>query len=144
VLLHELVKPDLSFIMHTANPLTGNRGEALVEVAVGLGEVLASTPVPGTPYRLACDRTTGAVELLSCATFGVALRPGADGGVVQERLDYSRVALSADRDAAPRLGKRLGAVATVLEEGLGQAQDVEGAVAADEIYVVQTRPQQGL
>jgi phosphoglucan,water dikinase len=144
VLLHELVRPDLSFIMHTANPLTGNRGEALVEVAVGLGEVLASSPVPGTPYRLACDRTTGAVELLSCATFSVALRPGADGGVVQDRLDYSRVALSADRDAAPRLGKRLGAVATVLEEGLGRAQDVEGAVAADEVYVVQTRPQQGL
>ena len=47
VLLQELVRPDLSFIMHTINPLTGNRDEALVEAAVGLGEVLASSASAG-------------------------------------------------------------------------------------------------
>jgi phosphoglucan,water dikinase len=144
VLVEEMVTPDLSFIMHTADPVTGDRGEALVELAVGLGEVLASSSVPGTPYRMTCDRATGAVNLTACASFGVALRPGPGGDVVQERLNYSKVPLSADRDAAPPLGKRLAAIAQVLEEGLGRPQDVEGVVAADEVWVVQSRAQQGL
>jgi phosphoglucan,water dikinase len=146
VLLQELVSPDLSFILHTVNPLTGNRAEALAELAVGLGEVLASASVPGVPYRMACDRQTGATRLLTCATFSVALRPSREdgGGVTPERLDYARVPLSTDADAAPRLGGRLAQIAAFLEERLGRPQDVEGACVGDEVYIVQARPQQGL
>jgi hypothetical protein len=115
-----------------------------VELAVGLGEILASANVPGTPYRLVCDRKTGTARLMGCASFSVALRPTSQGGAGQERLDYSRVPLSADRGAAPRLGKRLGALAAFLEQGLGRPQDVEGVCIAEEIHVVQARPQQGL
>jgi phosphoglucan,water dikinase len=143
VLLQELVTPELSFILHTVNPLTGNPDEALVELAVGLGEVLASASVPGAPYRMACDRKSGAVMLSACATFNKALRPGA-GGITRERLDYSTVSLSADPRAARRVGERLARVATFLEERLGRPQDVEGVWARDEIHVVQARPQQGL
>jgi phosphoglucan,water dikinase len=146
VLLQELVAPDLSFILHTVHPLTGNRDEALAELAVGLGEVLASAPVPGVPYRMTCDRRTGAATLTACATFAVALRPAdADaGGVRRETLDYSKVPLSADPAASRRLGERLAKVAAFLEERLGRPQDVEGAWTGDEVHVVQARPQQGL
>ena len=87
---------------------------ALVELAAGLGEILASASIPGTPYRMICDRNTGAVQLLACATFSVALRPAIESGssgLIQEWLDYSRVPLSADPDAAQRLGQRLAAIA---------------------------------
>jgi phosphoglucan,water dikinase len=146
VLVQELVWPDLSFIMHTANPLTGDREEAMVELAVGLGETLASSRSPGTPYRLLCHRKTGAVRLHCCSTFSVALRPslGPGAAIVQERLDYSRIALSADPDAGQRLGKRLAQIATFLEERLGRPQDVEGVCVGEEIHLVQARPQQGL
>jgi phosphoglucan,water dikinase len=145
VLLQELVVPDLSFILHTANPLTGSREEALAELAVGLGEALASASLPGEPYRMVCRRAGGEAGLSACSTFSVALRPSSDGaGVVRQRLDYSRVALSSDRDAAPRLGSRLASTAALLEEGLGGPQDVEGVCAGQEVFVVQARPQQGL
>ncbi len=146
VLLQELVSPDLSFIMHTVNPLTGAREEALVELAVGLGETLASSSVPGTPYRLACHRKTSAVSLLSCSSFSIALRPApaAASGIVQERLDYSRIALSTDAAFSARLGKRLAQIAVFLEERLGLPQDVEGVWMGDTVHLVQTRPQQGL
>ncbi len=144
VLLQELVTPDLSFILHTADPLTGRRDEALAELAVGLGEVLASAAQPGTPYRLTCHRQNGSARLLACATFSFALRPGQGRGAVPERLDYSRVPLSADPVAAEQLGKRLAAVASFLEEKLGRPQDVEGVVSGEMIHVVQARPQQGL
>ena len=64
--------------------------------------------------------------------------------IVQERLDYSRIALSADPDAGQRLGKRLAQIATFLEERLGRPQDVEGVCVGEEIHLVQARPQQGL
>lgn len=146
VLVQELVAPDLSFIMHTTNPLSGNRSEALAELAVGLGETLASAALAGAPYRLLCPRPVGGGELLACATFGAALRSApADGAAaLSERLDYSKVPLSADRNAARRLGERLAAVAAFLEEKLGRPQDVEGVCVGEAIYLVQSRPQQGL
>ncbi len=145
VLVQELLTPELSFILHTVNPLTGNHEEAVAEIAMGLGEVLASSPFPGTPYRLVCHRASGAAQLLRCASFSFALRPAPErGGVEQERLDYSRIALSADAGAAPQLGRRLAAIAGFLEERLGRPQDVEGGFVAGEAFVVQARPQQGL
>ncbi|MFO0926221.1 MAG: PEP/pyruvate-binding domain-containing protein [Gemmataceae bacterium] len=147
VLVQELVTPDLSFILHTTNPLTGDRAEALAELAVGLGETLASAALPGTPYRLLARRPAGGGELRACATFSLALRPAADdgtGAVRAERLDYSRIPLSADPTAARSLGERLAAIATYLEERLGRPQDVEGVCVGEEIFVVQSRPQQGL
>jgi phosphoglucan,water dikinase len=147
VLLQELVTPDLSFIMHTVNPLTGSRDEALVELAVGLGEGLASSCLPGTPYRLVCDRKTGGASLSTCANFSVALRPAfrSDApGLIQERLDYSKVPLSSDPGIAEQFGKRLADIAGFLEEKLGGPQDVEGVCVGEDIYIVQARPQQGL
>ncbi len=147
VLLQELVTPDLSFIMHTVNPLTGSRDEALVELAAGLGEVLASSCLPGTPYRMVCDRKTGGASLSTCASFSVALRPAVESGakgVTQEWLDYSRIPLSACPDAAPSLGRRLAEIASFLEDRLGRPQDVEGVCVGEEVYIVQARPQQGL
>jgi phosphoglucan,water dikinase len=145
VLLQELVRPDVSFIMHTANSMTLDRDEILVELAVGLGEVLASSSLPGTPYRLTAHRKSGEVRLRSCASFSLALKPASAGaGTVAERLDYSRVGLSADRNAAVRLGERLARIADFLEGEYSRPQDVEGVCVGKEIYLVQTRAQQGL
>jgi hypothetical protein len=75
----------------------------------------------------------------------VALRPGRDGkGVVEERLDYGQVPLSADPGFAPKLGEQLAKLAVFLEAKLGRPQDVEGVWAGDVLHVVQARPQVGL
>jgi phosphoglucan,water dikinase len=144
VLIQELIEPDLSFILHTTDPLSGRQESALVELAVGLGEVLASASVPGTPYRLQCPRRGGDPVLLACANFSVALRPGIGGQPIPEILDYSRVPLSAEPTAAVRLANRLGQLAEWLETELGAPQDVEGVIVGETVYVVQSRPQQGL
>jgi phosphoglucan,water dikinase len=144
VLLQELVTPNLAFIMHTAHPLTGSRTDAYAEVAVGLGEILASASEAGSPWRLVCQRETGAVKLEACASFSVAIRPQTPAGVMRERLDYSKVALSADPATAEVLGRRLMGIADALENAFGRPQDVEGVLAGQNVYVVQSRPQQGL
>ena len=145
VLVQEMIRPELSFIMHTADPHTGSRALASVELAVGLGETLASAAQPGTPYRLLCDRTTRQATLTRLASFSFALQLVADGqGLERQPLDYGAVPLSADPRVAERLGKRFVDIAAFLEEHLGSPQDVEGVIASNDLYLVQTRPQQGI
>jgi phosphoenolpyruvate synthase/pyruvate phosphate dikinase len=144
VLIQEMVAPELCFVMHTADPLTGDRDQAWVELAVGLGETLVSARQPGTPYRLVCRHASGETRLEACASFSLALEPAPQGGAREERIDYSQVALSADPSRAQQLGRQLAKVAAYLERELGGPQDVEGAIVGDTIHLVQTRPQQGL
>jgi phosphoglucan,water dikinase len=56
-------------------------------------------------------------------------------------VDYSRVGLSASREAREALGQRLGAVAAMLEREFRGPQDVEGCCVGPDIYIVQSRPQ---
>jgi phosphoglucan,water dikinase len=143
VLIQEMVPADLSFIMHTADPITGSRDQASVEMAIGLGETLASAVQPGNPYRLLCNRQSAEARLTRLASFSFALLPGSPIPI-RERIDYSRVPWSAEPTRAELLGARLIDIAAFLEARFGSPQDVEGVAANNTIYLVQSRPQQGL
>jgi phosphoglucan, water dikinase len=144
VLIQEMVVPDYSFIMHTVNPVTGKHDEVYIELAAGLGETLASAKVPGTPYRMECNKNTGAVRMLSFASFSQACVPGPPGGLAREVMDYSRAALSTNEEVRASTGGRLMNVAAFVEKNMGKPQDIEGVISGEEIYLVQARPQQGV
>jgi phosphoglucan,water dikinase len=144
VLIQQMLSPDLSFVLHTVNPLDGNPRELYAEVAVGLGETLASGAVRGNPYRFVCDKESGTLRTLAFANFSQALRPAAAGGLLRETVDYSRIPVSCDAEARKELGGRLARIGRQVEEALEGPQDIEGAVVGDEIYLVQARAQQGL
>jgi phosphoglucan,water dikinase len=144
VLIQQMLAPELSFVLHTSNPISRNASEVYVEVAVGLGETLVSGSTRGTPYRLVCDKRSGAVRVAAFASFSQALFPSGGGGVKREIVDYSQVPLTRDARTRQELGGRLGAIGAWVEEALKQPQDIEGAVMNGEIYLVQSRPQQGV
>jgi phosphoglucan,water dikinase len=144
VLIQQMVIPEYSFILHTVNPISHNNQEVYVELAVGLGETLASAAVPGSPYRMICHKTSGDVRVLSFATFSYAFGPGLNTGLDRRLLDYSKVRLSTDREFVRELGGRLVAVARFIENTFSCPQDVEGAVVGNCVFLVQSRPQQGL
>src|ERR1019366_4481017 len=131
VLIQQMLTPDFSFVLHTVNPLNHNAGEVYAEIAVGLGETLASAGERGNPYRLSCDKITGATTTLALANFSHALRPNPAGGVRRETVDYSQIELSRDSDARKALGKRLAAVARFVEEAFQKPQDIEGAMVGN-------------
>ena len=144
VLIQQMLVPDFSFILHTVNPINHNEREAYAEIVVGLGERLASAATRGNPYRLVCQKNSGPVATLAFANFSDALWPGDGGGLKKKIVDYSRVPLSLDHEVRDSLGKRLTSVAQFVETALNGPQDIEGVVKGDEIYLVQSRPQQGL
>jgi phosphoglucan,water dikinase len=144
VIVQQMVEPDYSFILHTVNPVTRSQEEVYVELAVGLGETLASASARGTPYRLICNKTSGEVQTLAFANFSHALRADSSAGAKRELLDYSQVALSRDAGKRQELGGRFVAIGKRIEEAFQKPQDIEGAVVAEKIYLVQSRAQQGL
>jgi phosphoglucan,water dikinase len=144
VLIQQMIVPGkLSFIMHTVNPVSFNRDEAYVELAVGMGETLALAETEGTPYRIACHKAKESVRILAFADFSRALWPGSSGHLVGKPVDYSTIEFSRDQEYRQRLGFRLGRIARFVEDAMGQPQDIEGLISGDTVYLVQSRPQQG-
>ena len=74
VVVQRQLAPELSFVLHTAHPLTRDEGTLVAEVAPGMGEILASG-TRGSAWRLAVEKATGKVETLAFANFSQALLP---------------------------------------------------------------------
>ncbi len=144
VIIQQMLVPDYSFVLHTVNPLNRSREEVYAELAVGLGETLASASARGTPYRLLCNKKSGEVQTLAFANFSRALRVGSDGNVSKELLEYSQITLSCEAGARQESGRKLAGVGRVVEGAFQKAQDIEGAIIGEKVYLVQSRPQQGL
>jgi phosphoglucan,water dikinase len=145
VLIQQMLAPDLSFVLHTVNPINQNRREVYAELAVGLGETLVSGAARGNPYRLVCDKGTGQLKMLAFANFSQALVPADNNAMLARKtLVYSKIKFSRDSEERGPWAGRLSAVARLVETAFGMPMDIEGAIVGDEIYLVQARPQQGL
>ena len=146
VLVQELLLPNLSFVLHTVNPIDHDKAVLQAELAAGLGETLASG-TRGTPWRLACDKFDGTVKTLSFANFSeqVVVQSGsqypADGSVLRQVVDYSTQPLSSDSIFREQLGQRLATIGFFLEQHFKEPQDIEGCIIGQDIYIVQSRPQ---
>ncbi|XP_020196145.1 phosphoglucan, water dikinase, chloroplastic [Aegilops tauschii subsp. strangulata] len=144
VLVQEMLEPELSFVLHTVSPSDHDTRVVEAEVAPGLGETLAAG-TRGTPWRLSCDKFDTDVATLAFANFSEEMRVlssgPTDGEVVKLTVDYSTKPLSVDRTFRQKFGQRLAAVGQYLEQRFGSAQDVEGCMVGEDIYIVQSRPQ---
>ena len=145
VLVQELLSPELSFVLHTVSPIDQDKTVVQAEIAVGLGETLASG-TRGTPWRLAANKFDGTVKTLAFANLSEQMMVKdtdgeADRSVVKEVVDYSKQALSTDPEFRHRVGQCLATVGFFLESHFGVPQDVEGCIIGKDVYIVQARPQ---
>jgi alpha-glucan, water dikinase len=170
VLIQRMVEADLSFVIHSVNPITGNRDELYAEVVFGLGETLVGN-YPGRALGFTCRKGEGAdaVRVLSYPSKAIGLFGGglifrsdsngedlaqyAGAGLYDSfmldpsrkvRLDYSVEPLIRDRFYRQEVMITVANIAQIVETLMGSPQDIEGAHGKDGFYVVQTRPQVGL
>ena len=124
--------------MHSRDPFSEDEESVYGEVAVGLGETLASGNQSGTPYRLSANGKSS--DIKSFANYSEAVVPGGTN-----KVDYTSIILSVEPTKLTNLGLRFGRIAKKIEKAYdGVAQDIEGALAADEsgdykVYIVQSR-----
>jgi alpha-glucan,water dikinase len=168
VLIQQVVPADYAYVIHTANPLTGNRGELYAEVVLGLGETLVGN-YPGRALGFVCRKENLALDLISYPGKGVGLygkgvifRSDSNGEDLENFagaglydsylaeepehrvLDYTREKLVWDRGFRDDMLRTIARIGIEVERLLGAPQDVEGTVAGGRFHVVQTRPQVGL
>jgi len=133
VLIQQQIHSDFSFVIHTRNPVNQNANEVYIEVAVGLGETLASANQSGTPYRLIYRRVADECEVMAFANYSYGLFAAINGTEPENQIiDYSKIQFSTEVEQLELLGKRLGRVSLEIERELGGSpQDIEGAVVID-------------
>lgn len=168
VLIQQVVEADYAFVIHTTNPITGNRDELYSEIVPGLGETIVAN-YPGRAFGFTFNRKTGAKNILcypgkSVGLYGGALifRSDSNGedlagyagaglydSVLLPRprealLDYSNVPLIFDEHFKIELLDKIAQLGMEIERLNNSPQDIEGAVAKGKFYVLQTRPQVGV
>ena len=144
VLVQEMVRSDLSFVVFSQSPITGNSDEIYMEIAVGMGETLASAAVRGNPLRATMLKKSGNLEISRFPSFDSGFFPSEDNKLAKEVIDYSKERIVTDEAYRTDLLKRIGTIAAFLEDKLDCAQDIEGAVVEDTINIVQARPMVGV
>lgn len=134
VVVQDLVPAEASGIMFTANPVTGARHEVLINAAWGLGEAIVGGAV--TPDEYAVDKRAWALigRTIADKTIMTAQTPG---GTTERPVAPEQRSAAVLR---PRQAVELACLGTRIEALFGQPVDVEWAIAAGEIAIVQARP----
>ncbi|MFE0173209.1 rifamycin-inactivating phosphotransferase [Streptomyces sp. NPDC059002] len=133
VVVQQMVFPQASGILFTADPVTGNRKVATVDAGFGLGEALVSGLVNPDVFTV----RDGEVVAKAIAAKERAVQALPVGGTQEVAIAPERQELPALTDAQAvrlvRLGRRI-------EAHFGRPQDIEWCLVDDEFRIVQSRP----
>jgi len=138
VVVQQMVPAEVSGVLFTVNPLTGDRDEMLINAAWGLGEALVSGRV--TPDSIVVDKAGGQVKRMEVGDKALMTVPADDGTQEVSVAVDRRQALSLTSEQITELA-RLG---REIEAHFGAPQDVEWAIADGQVYILQARPVTGL
>ncbi|MDC0768951.1 rifamycin-inactivating phosphotransferase [Streptomyces sp. HD] len=133
VVVQQMVFPQASGILFTADPVTGNRKVATVDAGFGLGEALVSGLVNPDVFKV----RDGEVVAKTIAAKQRAVHALPAGGTQEVAVDAQRQEQPALTDAQVvrlvQLGRRI-------EAHFGRPQDIEWCLVDDGFRIVQSRP----
>lgn len=133
VVVQRMVFPEVSGIMFTADPVTGNRKITSIDASFGLGEALVSGVVSADLYQVKSDKLIK--KQVAKKEIAIYARP--EGGT-------SRVEIQDERQTTPALSEeqavRLARMGRSIEVHFGSPQDIEWGIADNQIFILQSRP----
>jgi rifampicin phosphotransferase len=133
VVVQQMVFPQASGILFTADPVTGNRKVVSIDASFGLGEALVSGLVNPDVYKVRNAEIVGK----TIAAKQLAFEALPSGGT-QER------AVESQRQQQPALTEiqviRLAQLGRQIEAHFGRPQDIEWCLVDDDFLIVQSRP----
>lgn len=133
VVVQEMVFPEVSGIMFTADPISGHRNTISIDASFGLGEALVSGLVTADLYQVrGGEIVKKQISKKEAAIYAV---PG--GGTVTEPLPYEKQTLQALPDAKIL---ELAALGRKIEAHYGREQDIEWGLSDGRFYILQSRP----
>ena len=134
VLVQRLISADVSGVVFSANPVSGNRDEVMINATWGLGESLVSGKV--TPDTWIVNRSDTGIKDRFIGEKGT-MTVLEEGGTAEVRVPRAqREAATLDDEKTKEVAK----LALDLETKMGWPVDLEFAYYADDLYLLQCRP----
>ena len=134
VLIQQLVQADVSSVMFSAHPVTGNRDEVMINASWGLGEsIVGGTVTPDTYLVRKADMATVSRHIAEKRRMTVMASHGTREVEVPRFLRAQPTLTEDQVTEMARLGM-------ALERSMGHPVDVECAYRARKLYLLQCRP----
>ena len=134
VVVQELVEAEAAGILFTANPISGQRDEVVINAAWGLGEAIVGGKV--SPDTIIADKQTGNVKQVEVAEKTVMTVRTLDGThELPVPADQRKKRVLSDSQTAA-----LVKLALIIETYFGVPQDIEWCWAKGKFHIVQSRP----
>jgi pyruvate,water dikinase len=134
VVVQKQLASEKSGVMFTTDPIRRRNDQMVIEAVFGLGESLVSGLITPDNY---IARRDGRLKKERVARQDLMIVRDSEGGTTTTGLD-EEMAVSSVLDAGEIA--RLVEVGVRLETAFGAPQDIEWAFAADELFVLQSRP----
>jgi len=126
VIIMQMTELDFCYVIHTVNPINGNKNEVYIELAIGLGETLAQSNQKGAPYRLIYNRNDDSLNILNLSSYNYELERKTSNVKI---IEYRNEDLTKSEEFINNVGKRLGKIGIMIEENISNekvGQDIEG------------------
>ncbi|WP_223588987.1 phosphoenolpyruvate synthase [Neobacillus bataviensis] len=133
VVVQQMVFPEVSGIMFTADPVTGHRKTISIDASFGLGEALVSGLVSADLYQV----RSGKIVKKQVSDKKIAICPLPEGGTITQDIPLDKQkeqALSDEKIVElAKLGEQI-------EHHYNSEQDIEWGLADGELFILQSRP----
>jgi pyruvate,water dikinase len=134
VVVQQMVPAEISGVLFTINPVTGNQEEMVINAAWGLGEALVSGHV--TPDAIIIEKASGQVKQMQVGGKDVMTVLAAHGTAeraVESQQRHTAVLSTKQVTRLFQLGSQVEAI-------FAAPRDIEWAIAGEQLYVLQSRP----
>jgi pyruvate,water dikinase len=130
-----MVPSEVSGVLFTANPVTGDRGHSVINASWGLGEAIVSGHV--TPDTFTVRNVDGEILSRNITAKARTVQYAEGGGTVERPVPSN---LSEVQSLSDRQVSELAELGWQVEQHYGAPQDIEWALASDRFYILQSRP----
>ena len=144
ILVQEMVPSQVSGVLFTVNPISGNKSEMLIESNFGLGESIMSGKTTPDQFIVKWNENkSSSIEILNkqIGKKDCIIEPNTENG----KYGTKEVSISVKKAKQPSLSKaqlkKLVQIGKRIEEAFEAPQDIEWAIDKDDkLHILQTRP----
>jgi len=135
VVVQKMVQADVAGVMFTANPVSGEKNELVIDANPGLGEAVVSGLV--TPDHIIVNKRGLCVKEQRIGRREVVIRSKAEGGTEQASSANKII----EAALSPSMVRDLASLGIQIERHYGAPQDIEWAwVRGRKFFILQARP----
>jgi len=135
VVVQQQINSEISGIMFTANPISNNLNEIVIEAVYGLGEAIVSGSV--TPDTFVINKKTMKIVSKSISKQSWKLIRDMKGTTKKENVDKK---LQDKQKIIDKIVLEYAKIGANIEKHYKKPQDIEWAIEKNKLYIVQSRP----